>query len=128
MAEYARHDSIASSAMRTASERCLATSEFSRSVDCSPTMAIMPKAITAIATMASTSETPRCAARPARCHLERARPAHGKSLQLPGTRTIEPVASCSAFRMTASVLDAVGAAADAIGDKVALGHGGALDA
>ncbi len=50
---------MASSAMRTASERCLATSEFSRIVDCSATMAIMPKAITAIATTASISDTPR---------------------------------------------------------------------
>src|SRR5688572_10244971 len=45
--------------MRVASERCLAMSAFSRSVDCTPTTASMPNAITASATIASTSETPR---------------------------------------------------------------------
>ena len=54
-----RQSSIIRWASRTASERCLATSLFMRSVACSPTTATAPMAITAIDTRASSSETPR---------------------------------------------------------------------
>jgi hypothetical protein len=46
-------------AMRTASERCLAMSAFMRIEVCMPTRPSMPNAITARATSASTSDTPR---------------------------------------------------------------------
>ena len=85
----ARKFSMSSSAMRTASDRCLATSELTRSLACSAAMPTMPSAITSMAIRASISDTPRCrdaVARVGAC-VDMGITVQGlKSRQLPGMR------------------------------------------